>query len=285
MKGPALLLAGITVYALLDANNKLLSGQYGLGQVIGLRYVVLMALFLGARAVRRDAFGPVDTARPGLHLLRACSMMTAAAGFFLGFRELPLADGYLVFFTSPFMTLGLAALMLRERVPAAAWGWVAVGFGGVLVSVAPKLGGGGPLIGYLYVLVGTIGFSMTQTVNRLLRGEAGIARILFWPSLLGILLYMPFAWSAWVPPPPLDWLRLIASGLLAGVAVVLTAAAFRHAEAARLGPYGYVALPITMLLDLVFWDRWPEPLTIAGGAVVVAACVMSERARRRGAGH
>jgi drug/metabolite transporter (DMT)-like permease len=281
VKGPAFLLAGIVVYTLLDANNKMLSGQYGLGQVIAMRYVVLLALFLGARAVDRRAFGPVDTKRPGLHLLRALSMMVAAAGFFLGFRELPLADGYLVFFTSPFLTLALAALMLRERVPAASWGWCALGFGGVLLSMAPKLGGGGPLQGYLFVLVATAAFAMTQTVNRMLRAEPGIARILLWPSILGVLLYGPFALTGWADPTPLDWLRLVASGLFAGVAVVLTAAAFRHAEASRLGPYGYVALPITMTLDLLLWEKWPEPLTVAGGAVVVAACVMSERARRR----
>lgn len=281
MKGPAFLLAGITTYALLDANNKLLSGQYGLGQVIAMRYIVLLALFLAARAVWRGAFGSLDTTRPGMHLLRACSMMVAAAGFFLGFRELPLADGYLVFFTSPFMTLGLAALVLRERVPAAAWGWCAVGFAGVLVSIAPKLGGGGPLMGYVFVLLGTLGFATTQTVNRMLRGEPGIARILVWPSVLGVLLYGPFAWSEWVAPPPLDWVRLVASGLFAGVAVVLTAAAFRHSDAARLGPYGYVALPVTMVLDLLFWEKWPDPLTVVGGVVVVAACLMSERARRR----
>lgn len=281
MKGPALLLAGIAVYGLLDANNKLLSGQYSLGQVIALRYLVLLGLFLLARLVRRDAFGPVTTARPGLHLLRALAMMVAAAGFFLGFRHLSLAEGYLVFFTAPFFTLALAATTLRERVPAAAWGWCAVGFAGVLLAVAPKLGadGGGSAFGYLAVLAGTVGFAVTQTVNRSLRAEPGIARVLFWPSVLGVLLYGPLALRDWVTPAPLECAQLAASGVLAGVAVVLTAAAFRHSDAARLGPYGYAALPVSVVLDLLIWGAWPDPFTLAGGAVVVAACLMSERAR------
>ena len=83
-------------------------------------------------------------------------MMISAASFFLAFRQLPLAEGYLVFFTAPFLTLALSALVLREAVPRAAWVWCLVGFGGVLLAVAPKLGGGGgPLAGYLAVFIGT----------------------------------------------------------------------------------------------------------------------------------
>ena len=62
--------------------------------------------------------------------------------------------------------------------------------------------------------------------------------------------------------------------------MVLTAAAFRHADAARLGPYGFVALPVSVALDLGLWGVAPDPATLLGGAVVVFACVMSERARR-----
>ncbi|WP_309139486.1 DMT family transporter [Siccirubricoccus sp. G192] len=281
MKGPVLLLAGIVLFSLLDANSKLLSGGYGLGQVVATRYAVLLALLLLARLAFGGAGGSVGTSRPGLHLLRAASMMVSAAGFFLAFRQLPLAEGYLVFFTAPFMTLALSAAVLREVVPRAAWFWCAVGFGGVVLAVLPKLGGdGGPVFGYLAVLAGTLGFAVTQTVNRSLRGEPGVARILFWPSLLGLLLYGPLALWYWVPPPAPDLAMLMANGLVAGAAVVATAAAFRHADAARLGPFGFAALPVSVLLDLAIWGHPPDPAMLAGGAVVVLACVMSERAAR-----
>jgi drug/metabolite transporter (DMT)-like permease len=283
MRGPALLLAGIVLFALLDANGKLLSGEYGLGQVVSVRYAVLLALLLTVRAVWRGAGGRIATARPGLHGLRACSMMASAACFFLAFQRLPLAEGYLVFFTSPFMTLALSALALGERVPAAAWAWCALGFGGVVLAVLPRLGGGGEAeaLGYLAILAGTFTFAVTQTVNRSLRNEAGAARILFWPSLLGLLLYGPLALRDWVEPPPLDLAMLAANGVFAGAAVAATAAAFRHADAARLGPWGFAALPASFLLDFAIWGHRPDPAMLAGAAVVVLACVMSERAARR----
>lgn len=283
MRGPALLLAGIVLFALLDANGKLLSGEYGLGQVVAIRYAVLLALLLAARAARPGVGGRLATSRPGLHLLRATSMMVSAACFFLAFQRLPLAQGYLVFFTSPFMALALAALALGERVPSAAWGWCAVGFGGVVLAVLPRLGDGGEAeaLGYAAVLVGTFAFAVTQTVNRSLRNEAGAARILFWPSLLGLVLYGPLALRDWVQPPPVELAMLAANGVFAGAAVAATAAAYRHADAARLGPWGFAALPISFLLDFIIWGQRPDAAMLAGAAVVVLACVMSERAARR----
>jgi drug/metabolite transporter (DMT)-like permease len=283
MRGPALLLAGIVLFGLLDANGKLLSGEYPLGQVVAIRYAVLLALLLAARAVWRGAGGRIATSRPWLHTLRACCMMASAACFFLGFQRLPLADGYLVFFTGPFMTLALSALTLGERVPAAAWAWCALGFGGVALAVLPRLGGGGEAeaLGYLAVLAGTFTFSITQAVNRGLRNEAGAARILFWPSLLGLLVYGPLAARDWVEPPPVEFAMLAANGIFAGAAVAATAAAYRHADAARLGPWGFAALPVSFLLDFAIWAHRPDPAMLAGAAVVVLACVMSERAARR----
>jgi len=282
VKGPLLLLAGIALFSLLDANNKLLSGQFGVGQAAVFRYATLLAIFLAARAVQRGAFGPVTTDRPRLHLLRTASMMVSVAGFYLGFRHLPLAEGYLVFFTAPFLTLALAATALRERVPPAAWLWCAVGFAGVLLAVLPKLGQGqgGAMVGYIAILAGTIGFAVTQTVNRLLRTEPGLARILFWPSVAGVVLYVPLAVRDWVEPVGVQWAQLAAGGLLSGAAVLCTAVAFRSADAARLGPYNYAALPFAVVLDLALWGALPDPMTVAGGVVVVLACVLSERARR-----
>ena len=281
MKGPALLLAGIVSFSLLDATGKLLSGTYPLAQAIGVRWAVVLGLILVLRAVVPQAGGPLRTAMPRLHLLRSCVMVFSAAGFYLGFRRVPLAEGYLVFFTAPFMTLALTPLLLKERVPGAAWLWSAVGFGGVLVSVLQKLGDGGSIAGYLFILMGTACFALTQAMNRMMRAESGWARMVFWGAVVGVLAYGPVAAVQWVPPTPTAWAMLAANGVLAAAGVVLSAAAYRLADPARLGPYGFAALPVSVLLDWLIWSTAPEAATILGGCVVVFACVMSERARRR----
>ncbi|WP_369413592.1 DMT family transporter [Caldovatus aquaticus] len=284
MRGPALLVAGMVLFGLLDANSKLLSGQYGLGQVVFLRYAVLAIALLVARMLRPGAGGGLGTRHPGLHALRAAAMMVSAGGFFLAFRRLSLAEGYLVFFTAPFWVLALAALALREPVPRAAWGWSALAFAGVGLAVAPRLVADAASLsaaGYAFALAATLAYAVTQTVNRRLRGEAGAARVLLWPTLLGLALYGPLAALDWTTPPPRDAALLALNGLFAGAAVVCVAAAFRHADAARLAPFNFVGLPVALLLDLALWGTWPEATTLLGGAVVVFACLRNERAMRR----
>ncbi len=281
MKGPALLLAGIVSFSLLDATGKLLSGTYGLAQAISVRWAVVVALILAAKAVWPEMGGPLRTGLVKLHAIRSFVMIFSAAGFYLGFRRVPLAEGYLVFFTAPFMTLALTPLMLKERVPGAAWLWSAVGFAGVALSVAQRLGEGGSVTGYLFIFLGTSCFALTQALNRMMRAEGGWARMAFWGALLSILVYAPIAAVDWVAPTPQAWAMLAANGLFAGAGVVLSALAYRLSDAARLGPYGFAALPCSVLLDLAIWGRAPDWATIAGGVVVVFAVVMSERARRR----
>jgi len=283
VQGPALMLASILVFTLLDTNSKLLSGSYGVGQVVFFRFLVLVPLFLLLRGLRPGLGGPLTTKRPGLHALRAICMMVSASSFFLGFRRMPLGEGYLIFFTAPFLTLALAALVLRERVAPRAWMWCGIGFGGVALAMLPRLAEAGQALqGAFWMLLGVVGFSVTQTVNRSLRGENSLGALVLWPGLLGLLIFGPLAALDWTSPPLGDALRLGLNGILAGTAIVLSAAAYRYADAARLGPYAFAALPSSVLFDALFWGIAPSAAMLAGAVVVITACIMSERTRRRG---
>jgi hypothetical protein len=132
--------------------------------------------------------GSLGTAHPWLHLLRAAAMMGSGIGFFMALREIPMAEGYLVYFTAPFLTMAMAALLLGETPPRAVWLWSAVGFLGVLVAMAPGLQTGGPLRAYAYAMLGTASYATVLTINRKLRQEAGVARLILWSALPGALV-------------------------------------------------------------------------------------------------
>ncbi|MBR0644984.1 DMT family transporter [Plastoroseomonas hellenica] len=279
MRGPAWLLTAIGLWSVLDANSKLLAGAYGAGQVLGIRHAVLLLLVLGLRALRPGAGGTMTTAHPALHAIRAVAMLGSAAGFFLAMREMSMAEAYLVHFTAPFMMLGLAALALGEPMPARAWGWTAIGFAGVAVAIAPSIGAGGHWQGYAWAGFGAACYAVIMTVNRRLREEQGLAAVILWPSLLGLVATLPFAAAEWVAPTPRDMLLLALNGVVAGAAMLAMSLAFRHANAARLAPFEYTALLFALGFDLALWGRLPALATLAGAAIVVAACIASERAR------
>ena len=281
MKGPVLLMLGIGLFGVLDANSKFLSAEFSAAQAIFLRHAALLLILFAIRAAWRDAGGAFRTAHPGLHATRAVAMLFSGVFFFLAFRHLPLADGYLVFFTAPFLTIILAQWFLGERAPRAAWIWSGVGFGGVALALVPSLAGGGSALGFLCAALGTLCYAINITVNRGLRMETGLARLILFPSTLGLLATAPFAAWHWVPPDAVQWAQLGLNGVLAGAATLSLALAFRHATPARLAPFEFIALPWSVALDWAVFGNAPTWPVIAGGAVVAWACWMSERAVAR----
>ena len=281
MKGPVLLMLGIGLFGVLDANSKFLSAEFSAAQAIFLRHATLLLILFALRALWRGAGGSFRTAHPRLHAARAVAMLCSGLFFFTAFRHLPLADGYLVFFTAPFLTLVFAQWFLGERVPRAAWLWSAVGFGGVALALAPSLAGGGSALGFLCAALGTLCYAVNITVNRGLKAETGLARLILFPSTLGLLATAPFALWHWAPPDAGQWAQLALNSVLAGTATLTLALAFRHATPARLAPFEFIALPWSVVLDWAVFGNAPSLPVIAGGIVVAWACWMSERAVMR----
>jgi len=279
--GPLLMLTGIGLFGLLDANSKLLAEDHGVWQVLLVRFVTMVAGVLVIRALVPGWGGALTTQFPRLHALRAVVSLGSAVFFFLAFSTLPLAQGYLVFFTSPFIVLVLAATVLREPPPRIAWVWCVVGFAGVAIGLAPRFAAGGAsasLIGYGYALCGTVCYSAVFILNRQLRAEPGIARVMLWPALLGLVVSLPLGIAEWTPVSTLGLVQMIVNGVIVAAAVVALAEAFRHASAARLAPFGYSGLVWSLTFDLAIWGAVPAWATLAGAGVVIFACVMSERA-------
>jgi drug/metabolite transporter (DMT)-like permease len=286
MKGPLLMLAGIGLFGLVDAISKTLSAEHPVWQVLLVRFATILGVVFALRAARPGWGGGLATRFPRVHLARAVAMLGSAGCFFMTFSHLPLVEGYLVFFTAPFFMLALSGPALGETPPRAAWGWASIGFSGVAVGLAPGLLGGlgGPLAGYAWAVAGTFCYALTFTLNRALRGEAGVARVLVWPALLGLAVMAVPGLLQWRAPSAGMMTLMVANGVLIGAATVAVAEAFRHATSARLAPIGYTGLVWSTGFDLAIWGTAPGIATLAGAAVVVFACVMGERAAQKPAG-
>ena len=272
LRGPLLLLAALGIFAVLDANSKVLSGGYHVSQVLAFRYAVLLLLLTLVAALRSGAVGTLRTRRPGAQLLRAAFMVGSGGGFFMSLRHLPLAEGYLVYFTAPFMLLALFRVLLKEPVPASAWGWCGVGFMGVLLALWPGLSAGGAWVAYGWGLVGSFCHAMVLVMNRSLRDEPGMARLILWSAAPALPLLLPWTWFEWATPPLGDAVALAANGVLAGAATIALAAAFRHASAPRLAPLEFSALVFAVIADVTVWG---------GAAVVSFAGIMAQRVPRQ----
>ena len=130
------------------------------------RYVAVatLALFLLWRAGRprlRDA-------PQGLLVLRGLMLATVGTCFMTALIWMPLSEATAIYFTSPLIMVALSPWLLGERVRAAQWAAVAVGFAGMLLIVRP--GADLPWLGTLLMAVSAVSYAVFQVLTRKLAG-------------------------------------------------------------------------------------------------------------------
>jgi drug/metabolite transporter (DMT)-like permease len=278
---PLLVVFAHGLWGVLDVNTKILTATIPAEQLVWMRYATLAVLIVAVRLAIPGFGGPIRTKLPHIHLLRTTAMVVCGFAMYFAVRNLTLAEAYLVFFTAPLITLGLAAVFLKEPSPRAAFLWACLGFVGIAVALAPGLTVEGTVVGYAAGAVGAIGYASVLTLSRRLQAERGLAMLLVWSAVPAAIVLAPFAFLVWVPPSPSEWAMLIINGVLAGAATYALTVAFGLAPASRLAALEYTALVYAFGFDLIIWHVLPGPWVVVGMALVVLACVMTERAAHR----
>jgi drug/metabolite transporter (DMT)-like permease len=274
-KGIALKLASLLLFALMSALIRGFGDTIPVGQVVFFRSVFAIVPVVIIFAARRELVTAVRTHRLMGHLGRGVISIFAVFLSFASLQRLPLVDATAISFAAPLIVVALAALILKERVRAYRWGAVAIGFCGVIVMLTPYLDldsavATGPAIGALFALLAAFCNAGTVIETRRLTATETTSAIVFYFSLfcmLAGLVTLPFAWH---PPTELEFAKLVAIGVLAGVAHILLTEGYRFAPASLLAPFEYTAMVWAFMLGYVMFGETPT-LAVLIGAVIVAA--------------
>jgi drug/metabolite transporter (DMT)-like permease len=268
-RGILAMLLAVALFAVMDAQLKLLAGHYGPMQVSFLRGAtslpfVLLPVLLRGRLARLK---PVNVR---LHLLRGALSVLMLGSFVFAVRESSLATTYSIFMCAPLLVAALSVPVLGERVARAQWLVIAAGLGGVLLMIAPR-GGQWVSLGALVALVAAVTYALAVVTLRLLARTDTTESMVFWfTALLSLgagLLSIP----GWVPLAASHWPLLVGIGLTGALGQHFITEAFRRAPAAVVAPFEYTALLWGVLLDLVVWHVLPGAVTLLGSGVVIGA--------------
>ena len=218
-----------------------------------------------------------------LHLIRGGLSVVMAILFFWGLARVPLAQGVALAFVAPLIALYLAALILKEKIERRAVFASLLGFAGVVVILAGQAEarlGPEALRGSLSILLSAALYAYNII---LMRQQAQVARpieVAFFMSLImtsGFLLAAP--WLA-VPPPAAELPAVGGAAALAFVSLILLSWAYARAEAQYLAPVEYTAFIWAALFGVLAFAEPVRPLTLAGAAMIVAACLFAARRAR-----
>ena len=179
-RGIVLMVVSAALFAVVDALSKILAETQSVAQIVWARYALGLPILLAA-SPPAEWRGLFRTALPGLQIGRALTPLVISVTMILGVFYLPLAEATVILFAGPFFVVALSAPLLGERVGAASWIGVTVGFAAVLLVARPGLS---ELSVYaLFPLVGAVFFAIIQLITRHL-GMAGEkpATTLAWTS-------------------------------------------------------------------------------------------------------
>jgi S-adenosylmethionine uptake transporter len=232
-------------------------------------------LLTGGRWPRREVLR--------VHMLRSSVVAAMAWLFFWGLVRLPMAEAIALSFIAPVIALYLAAVTLKEKIHKRAIAASLLGFSGVVLIGATRLGshegGDEAALGIAAVLGSAVMYAWNLVLQRQQAQLASPQEIALFQNLcIALLLGLLAPWLAAVPDAAA--LRDIAGGaILSAIALMMFAWAYARAEAQVLVATEYTAFIWAALMGWLWFDETVTVSTLCGVILIVAACWIAARRR------
>ena len=267
-------------FATSDATVKHLGAAFPVLVLLWARYVFQTALMLALQFARRGWRDLLRSGRPSLQLFRATLLISNATCSFVGLQKLPLAECTALAMLAPVASTLLASVVLRERVTAARWAMVFLGFVGMLVIVRPGSGQLGWAVAF--PLAGALFFAAFQIVTNRLSAVDDMITTNLWSGLVAlVMLCVALAVLPVDLLPSLStastgqWLLIGVLGLAATAGQMSMVAAIRAAPISVLTPFGYVQIGFAAIIGWAIFSHAPDLWAVVGMGLIAAAGVFT----------
>lgn len=269
---------GVGLFSLLDAMMKLIASAYPLAQTTGLRYAAgaLAAIVYYALTVGRPPSGAAIVRS----LPRAACILLAGTCFFFALARLPLVDAVALSFLSPLFLGVFSWALLGEKLRLSTVGAMLMGLAGVFViAEGHRLDEDKAfeMLGFV-AAIATAGFyALSMVLTRKQGATDPVPTLVMLPVTIGALVTAGPMAMAWQPVANWHWLVLAAVGVTGTTAHLCISWAYTNSRVGRLGLLEYTGLVWGAILGYLMFRESPSAYTLAGSAIIVAACLPAFR--------
>ncbi len=278
--GAAAILANTILVPIVGVSVKMLAeqGVAPLELLAGrgwLTFVLLLPLLVFAS--NRRAVARADLKAHAIHAAFAVSTM---ACFYYALRTLPLVTVTAINFTSPALTVLLAALIFGDRVRPLGWAALVLGFVGTLLVLRPGVEEFG--LDVIVVLIGSILAAGMNLAVRRIPARSTTYAVLFYFSLAGAIVYGALGATSVTIPTRTEaiwFLILAATAICVHTCIAL---AYRVSSTVLVGGLDYGRIVGAALLGYFLFAEVPNPLDAAGIVLIVLSGVIVLRVSTEG---
>jgi drug/metabolite transporter (DMT)-like permease len=201
--------------------------------------------------------------------------------WFVAIAHITIADTTAIGFTAPIFIMLGAALVLKEPMRWERWVAAALGLGGVLIVVAPKLSATGGI--YTLVMLATApifaaSFLITKALTRYERTEV----IVLWQALSVTVLSFPLALLDWQWPTAWQWAGFVVCGVLGSAGHYCLTRSYAVADISATQSVKFLDLIwATFLGWLVFGDTTSNSTILGGFVIFMSTLWITQREAKR----
>lgn len=261
--------AACASFACGDTIMKLSAGLVPTSELLFIRglFVTLGGL---AVAIALGSLAMLHRALSKAMALRAAGDVTGAWSFQLALARMPYADLTAVGQLIPLSITAASALFLGEKVGWRRWTATAVGLAGVLLIIRPGSStfNWWALAGIVSVLASTVRDLGTRFVDRSVPPPI-IMLLSAGATTLTSLIAAPF--SNWSLPALTLVLAMAAAAMFSLFGQICVIISVRSADISAVAPFRYTIILFAIASGVLVFGQFPDGLTLAGTAVVVAA--------------
>jgi len=214
----------------------------------------------------------------GLHLLRAITMLAGTYLLFITLTQLPLLDANLLWGTSPLFIPIFGWLLLKEKVSKNFWWMLLIAFIGLLMIIKP----GHELFNPITLVGLSAGICLaiaSVILRKLTETETTNQCIFYYLTISTAIIAIPvFLFGTHVPQDQLlnavPWYILLIFSLSAWAVQYFRTLASALAPVAIIGVLMFITIPISGLIDWVFWKDIPDLFTILGALIIFSSAYL-----------
>jgi drug/metabolite transporter (DMT)-like permease len=276
-----LAIAGFTCWVLADSCIKWI-GQFGVPpwEIVACMGI-FMALTLAARGALRHEMAALRPHSLARQFLRSLLDLANNICVVIALRHLSLTMFYILVFLSPLVIGVLSPLLLRERVGPLRAAALVIGFGGVVVAVAPwSHAQHADLAGIAACMVCVACFSVNMIWSRVLTRTECPESLAFFSGIVTAVAGLTLCGFHARPLSASLAGLLVAMGICCACGTLCFYTAVKHTSASNVSQYHYTQLITGTFVSWLVWHDRPGPTILMGGGLILGSGLIIALAAR-----
>ena len=237
----------------------------------------IITLAISYVLLRRRKINPWGNNKKWL-LIRGIAGTTALTIFFYTIQKMPLSAAVTIQYLSPFFTAFIAGFLLGEKTRWAQWGFFVLSFAGIVIVKGSSAQIPTDLL--LLGVVSSVFSGLAYNAIRKLKNEAPLVVVMYFP-LVATPVMIGFGFFNWITPVGMEWLLLIAVGILTQFAQVYMTKAYQSSEVNIVAPLKYIGVIFALTWDILLFDFVPNGTMFLGIAMVIGGVLLNLQYKSR----